>query len=260
MNEQEYGEAVAHSQISDATTNNSANASQLFLEEKERGIVDIQLEVDTIKADIYHLLKQDVYKVDDQDGAKWETLKNKAERILSDWGVDRIMRAIHFYVNKNTLLSNFDENQIRTLMLRFVTELNDLMLQKYETLFAQPTFEECEKIIELRINDKIKLALLAAKMSGNTIDEVDVRTKLMKEMNLEKEVTKIKEEERKKKIRDYGLMMAEIETMVYATLNRAYRGEERGSIRRHTTISELYGQQKGNPPQEKGGNYPWSRG
>jgi len=55
----------------------------------------------------------------------------------------------------------------------------------------------------------------------------------------------------------YQLLMAQLEQMVYATLNRAWKGEERGSIRRHTTISELIG----NKPQQqgKGGIFSWGK-
>ncbi len=43
-------------------------------------------------------------------------------------------------------------------MLRFVTEINDLVLLKYQTLFRQPTFEECKEIMLERIERPCHLA------------------------------------------------------------------------------------------------------
>ena len=240
------------------TQQNASHAAQLFLDEKEKGLVDITLEVDTIKTEIYHLIKQDKLKVED-DSFVWKPLVDQKKRILSDEGVDRIMQIIHFYVNKNTLLSNFSEDQINRLMLRFVTELNDLILLKYQVIFYNLSFEECKVIIKERIDDRKKMKMFSLEILGKEIDEKEIGDKLLKEIedNLEREMTKVREEQRKEKLRDYGLIMAQLETMVFATLNRAWKGEERGSIRRHTTISELVG----NTPksQDKGGIFSWGR-
>ena len=169
------------------------------------------------------------------------------------------MQVIHFYVNKNTLLSNFNEDQIKILMLRFVNELNDLVLLKYQVLFYELSFEECKEIIKKRIEDRKKMRIFSAEILGTKINEKDVGDKLLEEIeqNLEREMTKVKEEQRKEKLRDYGMLMAQLETMVYATLNRAWKGEERGSIRRHTTISELIGNKPN--PQKNGGIFNWGK-
>ena len=45
--------------------------------------------------------------------------------------------------------------------------------------------------------------------------------------------------------------------MVFATLNRAWKGEERGSLRRHTNISEVIGQSPRQQMQETGGIFRW---
>lgn len=252
--------------VSAAANTNAMTAQnqqqQYIFEEKERGLVEIQLEVDTIKEEIYHLLKQDQYRIKGGIG-DWVEMEDKKTRTLSDWGVERIMQIIHFYINKNTLLSNFDEDQIKRLMLRFMKEVNDLVLLKYQVLFRQPTFEECKEIINERINNRVKMKMFSAEILGRNINEQSVKHNLMEEMerNLEMEMQKIRDEQRKEKIRDYGILIAQLEIIVYASLNRAYRGEERGSFRRHTSISEIMGHQPRMPNQNNmgktGGFFSW---
>lgn len=258
MNEEDYNEMGNHAQITGMTQKAANEAAQYYLEEKEKGIVDIQLEVDSIKSDIYHLLKQDKLILNDEtQKIDWEKIQ-PIERTLTDWGVERIMQIIHFYINKNTLLTNFDEKQIREIMHTFMTEINDFVLLKYEHLFREPTFEECKKIILDKVEGKKKMRMLTLEILGREVDEKKISMDLMREMEhtLEKEMEKIKVQTRKEKIRDYALLIAQLEIIVYATLNRAWKGEERGSIRRHTQISELIG---GRPPTPKqsGGLFSW---
>jgi len=261
MDEQEQQDMMNQSMITGQVGQNASvqAAAQYYLQEQEKGLVDVQLEVDTIKSDIYHLIRQDFLKTEKDGKTDWVELIDSKQRILSDWGVDRIMQVVHFYVNKNTLLSNFSEDQINRLMLRFVCELNDLVLLKYQILFKQSSFEECKQIILERIKDKKEMRMFSLEILGKEVNEKKINDGFLKEIenSLEREMAKVKEEQRKEKLRDYGLLMAQIETMVYATLNRAWKGEERGSIRRHTTISELIG---GKPQMsQKGGIFSWGR-
>ena len=261
MEQQDYEELGSHAQIAGMAGKNAvdaAAASQYYVEEKEKGIVDIQLEVDSIKADIYHLLKQDRLILDKATGqTDWKEVPEK-DRSLTDWGVERLMQTIHFYINKNTLLTNFDEKQIRQIMYTFMKEINDLVLLKYEYLFRDPTFEECQAIIKDKVNNKKKMQMFTLEILGKAVDEKQITADLMREMEgiLETEMNKVKLEKRKEKIREYGLLIAQLEVIVYATLNRAFRGEERGSIRRHTQISELIGG-RSPLPQKSGGMFSW---
>jgi hypothetical protein len=241
---------------------NSAQAmAQYYYQEQEKNLAETQLEVDSIKSEIYHLLRQDVLRTLPDGNQKWEQLTNDEQRTLTDWGVDRIMKMIHFYINKNTLLSNFDEKQIKMLMYRFVGELNDLVLLKYEVLFRRPTLEECQIILNQRLDEKRKLRMFAAEILGTSLDHKQVQKEILNEMEgrIEQEISKIREQQRKEKIREYGMIMSQLEAMVFATYNRAWRGEERGSIRRHTNISEIIGGRSAMPGGDKGGMLKWLR-
>ena len=243
---------------------NNANAmAQYYYQEQEKNLAETQLEVDSIKSEIYHLLRQDKLEQNPDGSQTWKPIKDEKQRTLTDWGVDRIMQTIHFYINKNTLLSNFDEKQIQSLMYRVVGELNDLVLLKYEVLFRRPTLEECQDILNSRLDEKKKLRMYAAEVLGVPLNAKDVEKDILKEIEhqVEKEISKIREEQRKEKLREYGMIMAQLESMLFATYNRAWRGEERGSIRRHTNISEIIGGRTAMPQgMNRGGMFKWLTG
>lgn len=236
-------------------------AAQYFMQEQQKGLAEAQLEVDTIKEEIYHYLKQDKLKM--ENGKKeWDPLKDPKERTLTNWGVDRFMQTIHFYINKNTLLSNFKEEEINRLMRKFIKELNDLILLKYEVIFNEPNFEQCKEIILSKLDNKKKMKMFALEMLGEKVDEKGIEKYLIKEMEytLEKEMEKIRVEQRREKIREYGLIIAQLEIMVLATLNRAWKGEERGSLRRHMNVTEIIGSNKSVKDKEnQGGGFGWGR-
>lgn len=236
-----------------------AAATQYYLEEQDKGLAETQLNVEEILANIYHWLRQDI-KSEKNKKIVWEAITDAKQRTLSDIGVDKIMGKLHFYINRNTLLTNLDEKQIARVMLRFVKEMNSLLFLKYQAIFKQLTFEECKEILEERIEGRKKIRKYALELSGKTVDDKEVKKEVVLEMEtkIEKEMEKIREEKRKEQLREYGSIMAELEHIVYFCLNRAFRGEERGSIRRHTNISELVGKM---PMQEKqrGGIFKWGR-
>jgi len=242
----------------------AAAAAQYYVEEQEKNLAETQLDVESIIEKIYHLLKQDVLKPNMEKDGKldWFPIKDIKQRALTDWGVDRIMQVINFYINKDVLLSNFDEKQINRNMLRFCVELNDLVLLKYQLLFRQPSFDECKEILKGRLEDKKKLRRYAIEILGKEVtkeQEKEIEKQILNEIEnrIEQEIAKIKEEQRKEKLREYGLLMAQLESIVYATYNRAWRGEERGSIRRHTNISEVLGNKPSVSNTSGGGVFKW---
>lgn len=254
MDEDERNELFEQTNIAGAVGQvaQSNAAAQYYLEEAQKSLAETQLEVESITTKCYHLLKQDVLSPNEKGEFNWQSIKDSNERVLTDTGVDKFMTLIHFYINKSNLLSNFDEKQINTMMYRFVTELNDLVLLKYQVLFKQSSFEDCKKILMERIEDQKNARMFATEIAtGKKPDAQKVKDEIIKETEskIEYEIKKIRDEQRREKLREYGIIMAQLETIVFAALNRAWKGEERGSIRRHTNISEILG---GRPQMQKG--------
>lgn len=261
MNEQEQADALnSMSALGMAGQVAAGNAAaQYYLEDQQRALAEKQLDIRKIRKECYYILKQYSWNPGDT-GVEW-TICPENKRTLTDYGVDRIMQIIHFYINENNLLSNFSDEQINYLMLKFLLELNDLILLNYENIFREPTFEECKQILLDRVSDRKKLKMFAMESFGKEVDEVEIERELKEEIEhqIEYEIKKIRDEKRKEKLREYGLIVAQLEVIVLGALNRALNGEERGSLRRHTQMLEMLG---ASPQQAKetGGMFKWLKG
>lgn len=54
--------------------------------------------------------------------------------ILNDFGISELMRILSNYINRNTILSNYDEDTIREKLYDLGNELTDLIYLKYERM------------------------------------------------------------------------------------------------------------------------------
>jgi len=219
-------------------------AMQYQMEEQEKNLAEAQLDVEETLTKINHLLKQDTLRVNQNTGVlEWFELKDCKKRVLTDEGVDKIMQVIQSYINKETLLSNFDDKMIARRMLKFTLSLSALMFLKYEMYFRSPSQKECYEILTNRIEDKVEKRKMSSKLMGYDFDEVETKRKILEDMRgrEEYELTKIKQEEVKINLREFEMIFTQLEALVEATHNRAWKGEERGSLRRHFNISEVIG-------------------
>ncbi|GIW67820.1 MAG: hypothetical protein KatS3mg096_715 [Candidatus Parcubacteria bacterium] len=223
MNEEEYARILAESQSMDSSSRSALSVAQMqdlavSLEEKEKGLVELQLDVDSILNQCFHLLRQDIFTINSKTGnIEWKEIERE-KRVLTDEGVDSIMQILRFYINKNNLLSNLEDEKINKLMYRFMTELNDLLFLKYHIMFPLPTEEEIDK----------EFNRLFSKKQVNEEEREIIRRNLFYELFREK-------------LYEAGMLVAKLEVIVYTTLSRAWRGEERGSIRRHSMVAEFMG-------------------
>ena len=238
-----------------------SSALNYYIQEQERTIAEAQLEVDSILTEIYHILRQDVIKSKENGDYEWVPIKDKTQRVLTDYGVDKIMQVMKIYINKNVLLSNFSEEQIKKRMLNFCLSLNSNIFMKYEIYFREPTLEEVQNILKERLKKRKEIKIFALKMINAEVDEEKIEKEIMKEIEnrVEYELEKIKQEVRRRNLREYELLFRQLEAMVEATHNRAWRGEERGSLRRHMTVSEIVGSQP-QTSKQKGGLFKWVKG
>jgi len=236
------------------------NQMQYQMEEQEKNLAESQLDVEETLIKIDHLLRQDVIKVNDQGIREWNKISDEKKRVLTNEGVEKIMVVLQFYINKETLLSNFDDKMIARRMLDFSYSLSALIFLKYETFFSSPSLKECKEILQLRINNKVESKKLNAEIFHKEFDAVEEEKKILKELEgrLDYEIEKIKQEQTKTNLREFEMIFTQITALVESTHNRAWKGEERGSLRRHFNISEVIGG-KGQMPEKKGGIFGWGR-
>jgi len=234
-------------------------SAQYYVQEQEKTLAAEQLDCGKTLNEIYHLLRQDVLAPSADGTIEWKPRPDSQNRALTDIGVDRIMQLVKSYVNKETLLSNFDDVQIPRRMLEFCLALNANFFMKYELYFMKPTFEECVAILKTRIDEQVKIKRYSREMLGLPSNDLEVRKEILKEMEhrIEQEIGKIRQERIRQNLREYELLFVQIKAIVEAVHNRAWKGEERGSLRRHTNISEVIGGRQQMP--QDGGMFKWAK-
>lgn len=224
---------------------NMSNYQQMqqnaMMREEERSMIRDQLDLSDELEHLEHLLRGEILKKKDDGTMEWLPPPNNDLVLLSDYGIHLVMNTINFYINKNTLLSNYTEEQILVKMEDFATDLCDTIFMEYEKVFSYPSLEDCIKVLDKRIERKTELRKYAYRLTGHVVDEKIIRSQLIKEMEdrIEKELEKIKETIIKNKLKRFILLIRVIQDAVHSTYNRAWNGAERRTLRQHIQISEI---------------------
>ena len=122
------------------------------------------------------------------------------------------------------------------------------------TIWTLMSHEQKMESLMKRISERVKRKKMTKEIMGLTADEVQAKKEVLAELEgrIEYELQKIKQEQTKLNLREFEMVFTQLKALVEATHNRAWKGEERGSLRRHFNISEVIG---GKPPgmeQKKG--------
>lgn len=229
---------------------------QMMYQEMEKGLAEEQLEVDTIIHNLFNLLCGNRITFDENGRKIWEKTQDKSLRVLSDNGIQRMMQVIMAYVNKLKMLSNYKNEEILKAMYDFTTELNDNFLLRYEDIFYTPTFEECKNILRKNMKEKEDIKRFSNELLGIDSDDDQIKEEIKKEMEgkIMDEMKKIRESERKKRVKEYGMLILLIEHQVLDTYRRAEGGKERDTLRKHASFAEL---RAVGEPKKDGGMFGW---
>lgn len=194
---------------------------------RNQNVMEFQLDLKEELDRIYHLLRGDVLDVDEEGNTVWKEPKDDRLKILSDYGVKQLMNIIHFYINKNTLLSNYEEETIFWKVRDFGIELSDLLFNRYEAFFYYPTPEELyEKLYNY------------SKQMG--IPEDELYTKCIQ----------WSKEELQSKLRHYPIIVMALVDSIHSTYLRALNGEERESLRKQMSIIQSLNNNEATPSQQ----------
>jgi len=101
---------------------------------QENNLIVWQLELDNILERIEHLLRGNIIKEDGQGGINITKPEDTNLIVLNDFGVQLIMNFISFYLNRNTILSNYKEERIYEILHDLGYELGDLVYINYEQM------------------------------------------------------------------------------------------------------------------------------
>ena len=159
--QQSYATAMNQSTMMPQTAN-TIIAGQM----NQENLIKWQLELDSILERIEHILRGDKPTMINGNMVFIPATDDK-NKIFNDYGVSEIMRILSIYLNRNTILSNYDEDTINWKVLDFGKEVSDLIFLKYEEM-GLDTLEKRKRypMIVREIVDAVHSSFLRALNGG----------------------------------------------------------------------------------------------
>jgi len=96
-------------------------------------IVKWQLELNDILERAEHILRGDVVKFK-EGHLIWVENPNPEQNCLNEFGVKLIMQVLANYINRNTILSDYEQDEINYKVFDLGRELNNIIFMKYEEM------------------------------------------------------------------------------------------------------------------------------
>lgn len=211
-----------------------------FLEKEEKSMIKEQLDLSDQITRIDYLLKGFSLQPNVDGELVWTAPISEDMKVFSDYGIQLVMNTICFYLNQNTLLSNYKEEEIKHKMLEFTKELIYAVYMNYEKVFKYPSVEECIDMIKLRLDKKTAITMYAYQLLGKKASREEVYASKIQEIEskIESEIEKVRQTLVKEKLKRFPLLVRVLQDTVHSTYQRAWNGQERASIRTHMSISE----------------------
>ena len=212
----------------------SNSQQSLFNVPDEQNLIRWQLDLREDLDRIYHLLRGDIIREDEKGNMIHVAPDNDDLRPFNEFGVQMIMNVLSFYLNRNTLLSNYDDETIQWKVLDFGNEINDLIYCRYEEFMITTNFEkEFEKLYGIKCeatnNNKFVIRYIE--------NGVQVTIPLSKEV-----VYKVEEkihEHIYNKSKLYPMIVKELVDSVHSAYLRALDSGERESLRTARTVTQM---------------------
>ncbi len=178
----------------DAMAQNVQGQMSIFNGENEDNLIRWQLDLKEDLDRIYHLLRGDRIVEDKEGNVFYKEAEQDALKPFNEFGVQIIMNIMSFYLNRNTILSNYDEPTINWKVFDFGNELADLLFNRYEEMgMDTPDKIKMYPMIIKELVDTVHSAYLRAYHGGEreslrtartvTQTEQPSRNPMMQQMN-----------------------------------------------------------------------------
>jgi len=100
----------------------------------EDNIVKWQLNLEEEKERIYHLLKGHRKSIDAKGNEIWINAETSDSVLLNDYGVDYIMGLLESFLNRNIILSNFEDTRVEEICLDLANQMIEDIYNDYERM------------------------------------------------------------------------------------------------------------------------------
>lgn len=133
MNEEEQG-MFDSIQLQNQQLQNQQGQLSMFANNDKDNLIRFQLNLNEELERLDHLLRGHSLEYDENGNEVWVDPPDDRFKPFNEYGVRLIMNIISFYINKNTILSNYDEDMIYWKMEDLSEELSDLIFHTYEEM------------------------------------------------------------------------------------------------------------------------------
>lgn len=132
--EQEQLSGLAGKSQSQQANDPRATASHsTFQARPSDDIAKMQMELDDLLGDIEHHLRGDIV-VYVNGSTIWKDNPTPEKNPLNKWGVQELMSIMRMYINRNSILSDYDQDQIDLKMRTLGKQLNNLFFTSFEEM------------------------------------------------------------------------------------------------------------------------------
>lgn len=151
----------------------SALAASNYQGQEDKNLIEFQLDTSDMLSKIEHFLKGDYVDVDGEGNEVWKTQQDDTLILFNKYGVNSILLIIGNYIDKNTMLSQYDEMRINEILADLGEELAKFIYCNYEKMGMDTEFKKTRyELTVITILHSIESAYRRA-IGGNTSRELN---------------------------------------------------------------------------------------
>ena len=155
----------------DMNTSRMQQAVTLFSEREDENLIKWQLDIERSLLRIERLLRKQVPKRDERTGSVYY-IDCPENELFNEYGINEVMNLLSWYVNKEIMLSVYDDKQVDLIMSQFADEVIDFIYTNLENFGL--TNEDKKKhfpIITMNIINLVDATYRKA-IGGKTLDNL----------------------------------------------------------------------------------------
>lgn len=150
-----------------------ALASSSYQQQDDNNLIQHQLETSEMLSKIEHFLKGETMGIDADGNEDWIKQENDELVLFNEYGVNSIMLIIGNYIDKNTILSRYDEMRINEILADLGDELSRFIFCNYEMMGMDTEFKKTRfQLTVITILHSVESAYRRA-LGGKTMEDLN---------------------------------------------------------------------------------------
>lgn len=120
----------------------SATAHSSFNQGDKTNLIEFQLDTAELINRLEHFLRGDYITIDDSGNEVWTQPKDNSLVLFNEYGVNSILIIVGNYLDKNTILSTYNEERINEVLADLGDELSVFIYCNYEKMGMDTEFKK----------------------------------------------------------------------------------------------------------------------